>query len=273
MCKRLCPLLVCSSLLPCFCSVAVAWLWPLLLPLPFAITLVPVLALAFALAFTGDVFDVHRTSHRVWRLCVGFVSERLPMPMSCSRPGRTGGRYAIGCIYPRTVKCSPANRLCVSAVRPRSPDLYIVACFSYTQLVVPTTSTDLRTLPGDLPSLAAAQTATSRIKSLQDSNPFLSGTRCTSHKLRPVVTLSPTRRTERGSRFEWSRMTRRSRLECSLWTLDSASRRSATHLSPSSLRCQMEQASLPTSTSLTLQSSYQNLISTSSSATMHKFCQ
>ena len=178
----------CLSVRVFFCFWLWPWLWPLLLPLPFAITLVSVLALAFALAFTGDVFDVHRTSHRVWRHCVGFVSEVSQCPCLVRVQDELEGDTQLVVF---TLELFSVHQQIVSEFRRCVPfhhaDLYIVACFSYTQLGVPTTSTDLRTLPGDLPSLAGAQPATSRIKSLQDSNPFLSGTRCTSLKLRPVV--------------------------------------------------------------------------------------
>ena len=152
MCKRLCPLLVCPSLLPCFCSWLCPWLWPLLLPVPFAITLVPVLALAFARAFTGDVFDVHRTSHRVWRLCVGFVSDVSRCPcLVGAQEGLEGDTQLV--VF--TLEQLSVHQQIVFVFRRCVPyhhaDLYIVACFSNTQLGVPTTSTDLRTLAGDLP--------------------------------------------------------------------------------------------------------------------------
>ena len=154
-----------------------------LLPLPWP--------LAFALAVTGDVFDVHRTSHRVWRLYLGFVSEvsRCPCLVRVQE-----GLEGVTQLVVFTLELLIVHQQIVFVFRRCVPyhhaDLYIVACFSYTQLGVPTTSTGLRTLQGDLPSLATAQPATSRTKCLQDSNPFLSGTRCTSDKLRPVVTVA-----------------------------------------------------------------------------------
>ena len=230
MCKRLCPLLVCSSLLPCLCSWLWPWLWPLLLPLPFAITLAPVLALAFALAFTGDVFDAHRTSHRVWRLCVGFVSAVSQCP--CLVRAQEGLEsdtqlvvftFELLIVHQQIVfvfrRCVPDHLTSTSLLVSRTPNLAfprLPQIFELCRVI---------SHPWLQHSLQHRESSVSKIR-----------TRSCLALVAPVTnfvlwSLSPTRRTERGSRFEWSRMTRRSRLECSLWAVDSASRKSECYAS------------------------------------------